>query len=140
MASNIFEYKIKLSGDSNSINSEISRVGAKLLQLTKDEYMIHFGYDGNIKELNKQIDEISKIKGLNLPIEFKYDLNKKALDLEKEKLEKLNKQKNNVSDVVNFDNIKSEIKKAFGYIDSEVKDETNSLISKLNEKKNWKYC
>lgn len=135
MASNIFEYKIKLSGDSNSINSEISRVGAKLLQLTKDEYMIHFGYDGNIKELNKQIDEISKIKGLNLPIEFKYDLNKKALDLEKEKLEKLNKQKNNVSDVVNFDNIKSEIIKAFGYIDSEVKDETNSLISKLNEKK-----
>lgn len=97
MANNIFEYKVKLSGDTKGLESQVSKIGAKLTKLEDKDWLIKLDYDGkNIKEFNQKIDKLLKNKELNLPVTFKYEMNKAALEKEQANLKKLENDKKNV--------------------------------------------
>ena len=86
-------YPIKLYGDASALEKTIKGVEGRLDRLSSDEFLVTLKYDGNIKGFNSQID---KIMALNpeIPIDFKYNLNKKALEAEEKKLQSLiDKQK-----------------------------------------------
>lgn len=101
------EYKVKIGGDTSELGKTLKKFQSKLEHLTDDDYIVHLSYDRNIKELNKQIDWLEKTN-LDLPVNFRYDVNKAALQKEMKTLSSLeDKRKEKISETFSVDNIGS---------------------------------
>ena len=85
---NTQEYIVRFKGDYSALAKDISKINAETKKLEDDEVLIKINYDGNIKDYNKKLGEISK-KHPEIGVQFQYNANKKILDKEVEKLNQL---------------------------------------------------
>ena len=128
-------YPIKLYGDSSALEKTIQGVEGKLNKLSSDEFLVVLKYDGNIKGLNAQIDKITALHP-ELPVDFKYNLNKKALEAEEKKLQSIiNDQELNVLSVASDDNLKKQIQDIVSYIKKNTKELDDGVLFFEDEKK-----
>lgn len=85
--SGVISYTLKLNADNKAALKAIGTVDSKLTELSDTDVLIDFKFN-NAKELNKQVEKISKASP-ELGIQFQYDINKRGLLLAKEQLAKL---------------------------------------------------
>lgn len=84
----IQEYKVRIGAYTDELKKVVSEAKGEIQKLNDNEILIKFDYDGNLKEYNKLITNLMKAAP-ELTIQFQYDVNKKLLEQEKQKLEDL---------------------------------------------------
>ncbi len=100
------DYIVRFKGDYSALAKDMSKINAETKKLEDDEVIIKLDYDGNIKEFNKVFDKISKMHP-ELGIQFQYNVNKKMLDKELDKLEKLTSIKADIDERKVVDKLKN---------------------------------
>ena len=83
-----YKYVAKISADTSELEKVLSKAQGKLQRLSEDEVLIKLDYDGNIAAFNKTFNKMLKAAP-ELTIQFQYDVNKKILDQEINKLQQL---------------------------------------------------
>lgn len=82
------EYIVKIGGNISSLEKVIKKAQGQVKRISDDEVLIKLAYDGNLKEFNKTFNQVLK-SSPELTVQFQYDVNKKILNQELEKLQQL---------------------------------------------------
>lgn len=80
------EYIAKIKGDTSSLEAALQKAEGRIQRLNDDEVIVKLNYDGNIKAFNREFDKVAKACP-ELGIQFQYNVNKKMLDQEMQKLQ-----------------------------------------------------
>ena len=84
----VAEYIARISGDTSGLERAVKKASGITKKINDDEVIIKLNYDGNPQDFNKTFQNILK-DCPELNIQFQYDVNKKILDGELEKLRKM---------------------------------------------------
>lgn len=125
-----YKYVARITGDTSELEKVINKARGKLQRLNDDEVLIKLDYDGNVSAFNKTFNKMLKAAP-ELTIQFQYDVNKKILNQEMEKLQQLTNLKMSIDEGTAGKNIQSmveSLKKAY----DDMADET-ALYSRLKE-------
>lgn len=125
-----YKYVARITGDTSELEKVINKARGKLQRLNDDEVLIKLDYDGNVSAFNKTFNKMLKAAP-ELTIQFQYDVNKKILNQEMEKLQQLTNLKMSIDEGTagkNIQNMVESLKKAY----DDMADET-ALYSRLKE-------
>lgn len=125
-----YKYVARITGDTSELEKVINKARGKLQRLNDDEVLIKLDYDGNVSAFNKTFNKMLKAAP-ELTIQFQYDVNKKILNQEMEKLQQLTNLKMSIDEGTagkNIQNMVGSLKKAY----DDMADET-ALYSRLKE-------
>lgn len=126
-----YKYVARISADTSDLEKVLNKAKGKLQRLNDDEVLIKLDYDGNVAAFNKTFNKMLKAAP-ELTIQFQYDVNKKILDQEMEKLQSLTNLKLDVENGNAPEKVKSmltELNKAWSNDASE--SELYSRIDKI---------
>lgn len=125
-----YKYVARITGDTSELEKVINKARGKLQRLNDDEVLIKLDYDGNVSAFNKTFNKMLKAAP-ELTIQFQYDVNKKILNQEMEKLQQLTNLKMSIDEGTagkDIQNMVESLKKAY----DDMADET-ALYSRLKE-------
>ena len=82
------EYVAKIKGDISSLEKALQKAQGEITRLNDNEVKIKLNYDENKAELNKIIKDLYN-RSPKLGVQLEYEINKSALEAEKQKLSKM---------------------------------------------------
>ena len=129
------EYIVKIKGDTSQLEQTLKKVQGNMKKLDDDEVLIKLNYDGNVKQFNKVFDQVLK-SCPELSIQFQYDVNKKILDSELEKMQKMT----NLEYDINTSNVNKKIKKMIEDLDEAISLDASEAEIKQQIENIYKYA
>ncbi len=129
VAEYIFKGKIDLDGA--KAEKLLKNLKIQKKELENDEILMRFEYDGNIKSLNKVIDEVTK-NFPDLTVQFKYDINKKLLADQLGKMQEIEQIKLDIDTGSTQQKVNQMVSDIHNAIESGVED-TEQLQSRIRD-------